>query len=108
MALKKQELSYDNTGKKPVFRLKNTFNFSDEIEAISDIQKNGKSKSQDGTMSYMGTIPNSLFLVDPWLKEAMKARNAGDMGEYQRLIRTFFKLNPKLANPYNKTLFTGA
>ena len=89
----KQSLTQDDEGN---LRLKNTFDVSQAmLESRLATDNGGRVKLAKSEVFTLGSIPVEMWQYDPWLMEANKARNYGDMAEYQRLIMKFFEVHPQ-------------
>lgn len=76
--------------------LRNTIDCSAAIEMAKEASDNGGRGTSDKVMP-LGFIPNEMWNFNPWLMEANRARNEGDMVTYQRNIMKFFQLFPQFA-----------
>ena len=74
--------------------LQNRIDCQDAIDMAREVTaRGGRTKN----MVPLGFIPPEYWQFDPWLLEAKRAQRGGDMGEYTRLVKKFFALNPAFA-----------
>lgn len=85
--------------------LRNTIDCSAAIEAAKEASENGGRSTSDTVMP-LGFIPNEMWNFNPWLIEANKARNEGDMVNYHKNIMKFFQLFPQFAVLHQPKYFT--
>lgn len=99
MTVLNQQMYLDNTGEKRRVRLLTTYDIGTAKDIAREMSENGGGRvgSGSGEMRVMGYIPPEMWSYDPWLVQAKRARNAGDMGEYTRLVRKFFEIHPSFA-----------
>lgn len=106
--LKEQKLVLDHD-KNGTIHLFNTYDVSKEAEIAKKaaLESNGTTKvGNDGLeVMPMGYIPPDMWLFDPWLKEADRARVSGDMGEFTKYMKKFFEIHPMFKAPYRKRYF---
>lgn len=84
----KQELHIEGNEVK----LTNTFDISTAKELAKEHTQEGGYRNE--TMMCMGHIPPEMWLYDPWLLQAKKAKWAGDTKEYIKMIEKFFEVHP--------------
>lgn len=79
----------------------NKFDHSVAAEVARMTEQNGGGRGtlgRHGTeYQVMGYIPYEMWAYDPWLIEARKAKRAGDMGEYTKLLQKFFEVHREMA-----------
>lgn len=99
MTILDQKLYVDDTGDKRKIRMLTTYDVGTAKEIAREISENGGGRvgSGSGEMRVMGYIPPEMWNYHFILVQAKKARNAGDMGEYTRLVRKFFEVHPSFA-----------
>jgi hypothetical protein len=101
----KQEFEFLNDTKGTV-RVHNTFDIQTAIEAAKEATANGgRSGSGSNEIVSMGFIPPEMWMYDPWLMTADKARKHGDMGEYTKNMKKFFEVHREFAPIVRKKLF---
>ena len=91
----KQELIRHNDGKGTI-TLRNTFDFSAEVEAAkqtNSINPGGYFGDKNSRGRVMGYIPEEMWGYDPWLLQAKKARNEGDKGKFTYYMQKFFEVH---------------
>ena len=87
-------------------KLRNTFDIGTAKRlAHEDTQAGGGGGHT--TMRCMGYIPPEMWMYDPWLIQAGKARARGDKQEYADLLRRFFDVHPALKVSHSKKYFNG-
>lgn len=76
-------------------RLETTFDTGFAAQLAKEVNANGGGRIEDKNagMHVLGYIPPEMWSYDPWLVQAKRARNAGDMGEYTKLVRKFFEVH---------------
>ncbi len=105
--LQNQKLVFENDEAGTV-HLFNTYNVKEEAEIAEELARSGSETVKIGggiELRPMGYIPQDMWLYDPWLIEANKARRGGDMGEFTRLVQKFFDLHPSFQPPISKKYF---
>lgn len=90
----KKELVHEYD-KKGTVHLYTTYDTSLAAEIAKEISESGGGRSKRGEMRCLGYIPPEEWRFNPWLIEATKARDAGDKGEYLRLVKKYFELFPQ-------------
>lgn len=98
MTVLKQEMYIDNDDRRKI-RMLTTYDIGTAINLAKDLSEagGGRSGSGSGEMRVMGYIPPEMWNYHFVLREAKKARNAGDLGEYTKLVKKFFELHPSFA-----------
>lgn len=99
MTVLKQEMYIDNDDRRKI-RMLTTYDIGTAINLAKDLSEAGGGRAgegKSGEMRVMGYIPPEMWGYDPWLLEAKRARNAGDMGEYTKNVRKFFEVHPSFA-----------
>lgn len=104
MTVLNKELIVDHNEK--TVKLRTTF----DTGTAADLAREGSEapqhrKSNDG-IRCMGYIPPELWGYDPWLIQARKARNAGDKGEFTKMMIKFFEVHPQYKVLFQKKYFT--
>ena len=95
----------DNNGS---IMLKNTIDIQAAKEAAAMAGINGgRSGDRNSDIRCMGFIPPEMFMFDPWLIEAERARRAGDMGEYTKYMKKFFNVHKEFAPIVDKKYWSG-
>ena len=102
----KQEFEFLND-KKGTVKVRNTFDIKAAIDAAKEATANGgRSGSGSDEVMVMGYIPPEMWMYDPWLMTADKARKHGDMGEYTKNMKKFFEVHREFAPIVTKKYFT--
>lgn len=98
MTVLDQKLYIENDDRRKT-RLVTTYDIGTAMNLAKDLSETGggRSGSGSGEMRVMGYIPPEMWNYSPWLIEAKRARNDGDMGEYTRLVKKFFEIHPSFA-----------
>lgn len=70
-----------------------------EVARMTESEGGGRGRlgKHGAEFRVMGFIPYELWTYDPWLMEARKAKRAGDMGEYTKLMQKFFEVHREFA-----------
>ena len=89
-----QYMSVDND-KKGTVHLYNTFDtgLAQRLAKEASEAGGGRGGEGSGEVRLMGYIPPEMWMCDPWLIMAKRARRAGDMGEYTKYVRKFFEVH---------------
>lgn len=90
--LSKQRIRFEDNG--DVY-IRNTVNASNAIDETRRMNETGECMGKDGYI--LGNIPQEMFMFDPWLKAAAKARRERDYGKYTDYMLRFFKVHSALA-----------
>lgn len=79
--------------------LRNTFDCSTAAQLAHAATQSGGGRfgRGSGECIALGHIPPEMWHCDPWLLAADKAKRAGDLGEYTKLVKKFFELYPAFA-----------
>ena len=75
-------------------KLRNHFDISSAKSLAKDVTNEGGERHSD--MHCMGYIPPEMWMYDPWLMQAKKAKMAHDDYEYQKYIKKFFEVHSAL------------
>lgn len=75
--------------------IRNEVDFSNALEETRRMNETREWKGENGYI--LGNIPEELWLYDPWLIEAAKARRERDYGKYTDYILRFFRVHSALA-----------
>jgi len=95
--------------KKKLIRIRNTFDIGQAIEAAQEATEHGgRVGNGSSEVIQMGFIPEEMWLYDPWLMEANKARNHGDMGAYHKMLVKFFEVHPEFTPLHTRKYWQGA
>lgn len=79
------------------------------IEEAKEIERaGGRIGHGDTEWIALGTFPQEMWAYDPWLQEARRAASAGDMGEYNRLLRKFFDVHKEFRSEPTKKYWNGS
>lgn len=100
--LTRQTIHFDDDGS---IVLRNTFDFSGAVNETERMNETGEWKGKDGYV--LGNIPQEMFMYDPWLKAAARARREGDYGAYTDYMLRFFKTHSALACNLKRVNWSG-
>lgn len=104
MTVLNKELTVDKDSK--TVKLRTTFDVGTAIDLAKEASESPQERKSNDGIRCMGYIPPELWGYDPWLIQAKKARSAGDMGEYTKMIKKFFEVHPQYAVLFQKKIFT--
>lgn len=99
MTVLDQKLYIENDDRRTT-RLVTTYDIGTAMNLAHDLSQAGGGRTgegKSGEMRVMGYIPPEMWNYHFVLREAKKARNAGDLGEYTKLVKKFFELHPRFA-----------
>lgn len=103
----KQEFDFAKDDKGTV-TLRNTIDIEQAINAAKEATETGaRAGDSNSEVMLMGFIPPEMFMFDPWLVEAEKARQYGDIGEYTRLMKKFFEVHKEFAPTVRQKYWNG-
>lgn len=86
---------YIENDERKTMHLLTTYDIGMAKDLARELNENGGGRvgSGSGEMRVMGYIPPEMWNYDPWLLLAKRARNAGDMGEYTKMVQKFFEVH---------------
>lgn len=98
MALLKQDFDFEESnGRITKISLRNTIDCSmaiDSARAANESGNGGRFGDRNSEKQLMGYIPDEMWLFDPWLILANRAKNEGNKLEYQKYLQKFFDVHP--------------
>lgn len=89
-----QKLTVNEDG---TFALTNTCSAQsalDEARMMRELNPDGYFGDRNGECRILGTIPEEMFMYNPWLIMAKRAEAEGDMAKHQHYMLKFFELFP--------------
>lgn len=96
--------------KKGTVVLRSTYDCSAAIEMAKIVNSNGGPQmgKRSDDCECMGFIPPEEWMFDFRLIAARQAARRGDMGQYTRWIKQYFKDKPAFATPHQRVYWRGS
>ncbi len=90
--------------------VRNTYDCSRAIEMAKTVNSNGGPQMgrRSDDCEVMGFIPEEEWLYDIFLIAARSAQKQGDMGQYTKYMKKYFKNKSAFATPHQRVYWQGS